>query len=106
MAFLSADVFPPARFILLPEVVAGDQGLIGILVIQAAEAVLGLAVMGPSVQVAIPVDLDAHDSSLMRGEQLQREVDKSVGYGLCSHQALSCSVIIAGKVSLSGEDTH
>jgi hypothetical protein len=36
-------------FILLPEVVAGDEGLIRVLVIQAAEAVPGSAVMGPAV---------------------------------------------------------
>lgn len=54
-------------FVLLPEVVAGDEGLIGVLVIQAAEAVPGLTVMGPAVQVTIPVDLNTHDSSLGAG---------------------------------------
>jgi hypothetical protein len=50
--------------VLLPEVVARVQGLIGALVVQAAETIFRMAVMGPAVQVAVPVDLNAHDSSL------------------------------------------
>lgn len=61
--------------ILLPEVVAREQGLIGVLVVQPAEAVFGLTAMGPAVQVAVPVDLDAHDSSLEE-EDSEKEVTK------------------------------
>lgn len=56
-------VCPWAR---LPEVVAGVQGLIGYLVVQAAEPVLWTAVVGPAVQVAVPVDLNAHDAALRK----------------------------------------
>lgn len=57
----SVAILPGA---LLPEVVARDQGLIGCLVVKATEAVLWTAAMEPAVQVAVPVDLNAHDSSL------------------------------------------
>lgn len=105
MPFLSADVCPRACLILLPEVVAREQGLIGVLVVQPAEAVFGLTAMGPAVQVAVPVDLNAHDSSLEE-EDSEKEVTKSVGCGLRSHQTLSCFVIIPGKFLLSGANTH
>lgn len=49
---------------LLPEVVARVQGLIGGLVVKATETVFWTAVMEPAVQVAVPVDLNAHDPSL------------------------------------------
>lgn len=59
-----AGGWPVQAGVPLPEVVAGVQGLIGCLVIKATETVFWVAVMGPTVQVAVPVDLNAHYSSL------------------------------------------
>lgn len=55
---------PGGFWALLPEVVARVQGLIGGLVIKATEGVFWAAAMEPTVQVAVPVDLNAHDPSL------------------------------------------
>lgn len=93
--FPDSCVCPLAHSRLLPEVVAGDQGLVGVLVIQAAEAVSGVTVMGPAVQVAVPVDLDAHDPSLEG--QSARRVSTCVGYSLCEHQTLLLSNVIVRK---------
>lgn len=48
----------------LPEIVAGGHIVVHIPGVQAAEGVPGQAEGGASVQVAVPVDLDAHDASL------------------------------------------
>ena len=48
----------------LPEIVAGGHIVVHIPGVQAAEGVPGQAEGGGSVQVAIPVDLDTHDTSL------------------------------------------
>ena len=84
LVFSICSFCPWAHAVLLPEVVARDQGLIGILVIQAAEAVFGTTAMGPAVQVTVPVDLNAHDSSI--GGKSTRRVMKPVrGYAIIKH---------------------
>lgn len=47
-----------------PEIVAGGHIVVHVPGVQAAEGVLGQAVGGGYVQVAVPSDLDAHDASL------------------------------------------
>lgn len=48
----------------LPEIVARGHIVVHIPGIQAAEGIPGQAEGGGSVQVAVPVDLDAHNASL------------------------------------------